>query len=781
MTAEEEGDQNIMPDQLEVEDGSKYFGDYQGTIQEGNIRLLFVNIHGIPATDEHPKNSMIREAITRTGASITGFAETNIHWNKLSGKNRWEERSLGWWEDMRSTTCNNTMESPKKYYQPGGTMMISRGRAKYRIVGSGIDPSNMGRWSWQLFSGKRGVTTRVITAYRPCKSNGLTSTYMQHRRILDARQQEGCPRKQMLDELLQLITTWLEAGDQIILMIDLNEDVANSAAAEQIRASGLMECITGRHDDMETVATCNRGTKTIDGIFVSNTIMIQKGGYSPFNTFPTDHRALWIDLSMSNLCGNNMAPIIHPQARRLKCNDPVTQKRWTKLYTKALQDKNAIQRAYRLQEEIERPLPAHLILEYEKLRRIRMDARKHADKKCRKLRMGGVPYSVELTQARTIIELWKTIISWKLGRKTNSKYLRRLEKKTKLMGSRNTTIAEARTALAQAFAEYWDVKRQADDLRTTFLQKKAKELAKTNKLEVTNVYTQLITREQQRRSARKIKYVLNTVLGGGVTKVSLLNPQGEWEETSDKRRIEQGCAHENASKYRQTENTPCMMGQLADDLGYLGNTASAQQILEGTYIPPPGTNQYTIEYLSQLKYDLNAHKDPPIATLPTKEYMEGWKKKKEFTSAGKTGWTFSHSKTCALTQNAADFEATMAHIPYISGYTPKEWQVGVDIMIYKKANLDRVDKLRTIVLKEADANFNDGRLGRDMMNHAERHGMIAREQYGSRKGHTSIDHAVNKRLSYDLMRMFRTPGALCSNDAKSCYDRILHSIVALSM
>jgi hypothetical protein len=67
----------------------------------------------------------------------------------------------------------------------------------------------------------------------------------------------------------------------------------------------------------------------------------------------------------------------------------------------------------------------------------------------------------------------------------------------------------------------------------------------------------------------------------------------------------------------------------------------------------------------------------------------------------------------------------MAHIPYITGYTPREWQVGVDIMIYKKANLDRVDKLRTIVLKEADANFNDGLLGRDMMHHAEKNNMIA--------------------------------------------------------
>ena len=266
-----------------------------------------------------------------------------------------------------------------------------------------------------------------------------------------------------------------------------------------------------------------------------------------------------------------------------------------------------------------------------------------------------------------------------------------------------------------------------------------------------------------------------------MTKISLLNHQGEWEETTDKQRIEKGCATENASKYRQTEATPCMTGQLARDLGYLGNTDSAQNILDGTYIPPQGTNRYTEEFLQQLKYDPKAFNEPPTATLPTRDYVSGWKKKKEFTSAGKSGWTFSHSKTCALDQHSADFEATMAHIPYITGYTPNEWQVGVDIMIYKKINLDRVDKLRTIVLKEADANFNDGRLGRDMMNHAEKHNMIAREQYGSRKGHTSIDHAVNKRLSYDLMRMFRSPGALCSNDAKSCYDRILHSIVALSM
>ena len=777
---EEEDDQYVMPEQTETVDSSKHFGDYQGIIQEGSIRLLFANIHGISANAAHPKNSMIKTAITNSGASIIGFAETNISWNKLRGYNRWEERSLGWWEDMNSITNNNTMEKPKKFYQPGGNMMITRGQAKYRIVKKGTDPSNMGRWCWQLFSGKTGVTTRIITAYRPCKSRGLTSTYIQQKRIMDMRKIDICPRLKMIEDLSAAIETWMAAGDQIILMLDLNDDVTNSAANDKLISIGLTECITHRHDN-QPYATCNRGTKAIDGIYVSSTIMIQRGGYCPFNTFPTDHRAIWIDLPMSNLCGNKMAPILHPQARRLKCNDPKTQDKWTKLYLSFLKDRNAIQRAYTLQEQLVTPLPEEHIIEYEKLRRIRKDARQYADKKCRKLRMGGVPFSVELTKARTTIEMWKTLTSWKLGRKTNKKHLHRLIKKAGLPGSVNATLEECKQSTAQAFTMYWDVKRRATDLRITFLQTRAKELSKVRKLDENNVYLQLIASEQQRRSARKIKFVLHKVLGGGVTKISILNQQGNWEETTNKQEIEQGCAEENASKYRQTEGTPCMNGQLQEDLGYLGNTTSSQAILDGTYIPPEGTNQYVTEFIQHLQYDPNAHNNPPSATLPTEKYIQGWKNKKEFISAGKSGWTFSHSKTCALNQNSADFEATMAHIPYITGYTPLEWQVGVDIMIYKKANLDRVDKLRTIVLKEADANFNDGRLGKEMMDHAERHNMIAREQYGSRKGHSSIDHAVNKRLSYDLMRSFRHPGALCSNDAKSCYDRILHSITAIAL
>ena len=57
--------------------------------------------------------------------------------------------------------------------------------------------------------------------------------------------------------------------------------------------------------------------------------------------------------------------------------------------------------------------------------------------------------------------------------------------------------------------------------------------------------------------------------------------------------------------------------------------------------------------------------------------------------------------------------------------------------------------------------------------------LIAPEQYGCRKGKSAIEHILNKRFSYDIIQQLQCPGALCSNDAKSCNDRILYVIVLM--
>jgi hypothetical protein len=128
----------------------------------------------------------------------------------------------------------------------------------------------------------------------------------------------------------------------------------------------------------------------------------------------------------------------------------------------------------------------------------------------------------------------------------------------------------------------------------------------------------------------------------------------------------------------------------------------------------------------------------------------------------------------------AQFESSLLHIPYLTGYSPSDWNFGVNVMIQKKDKIDLVIKLRTITLAEADFNFNNKFLGKQTLEHAKKNNLIAKEQYGSRKGKSVIEHSVHKRLTFDIMRHLRMDGALCSNDAKSCYNRIIHSIASLA-
>jgi hypothetical protein len=140
---------------------------------------------------------------------------------------------------------------------------------------------------------------------------------------------------------------------------------------------------------------------------------------------------------------------------------------------------------------------------------------------------------------------------------------------------------------------------------------------------------------------------------------------------------------------------------------------------------------------------------------------------------------FGHFKAGAHDPIIAEFKAMMAHIPYAMGYSPKRWQHVVDFELLKKEGVYRPETFRTIQMYEPDFNQNNHLLGREAMAHAERHNNLAIEQYGSRKNLSAILHMVNKVLSFDLISQYKTPAALCSNDTKSCYDQIIHSVASL--
>jgi hypothetical protein len=96
------------------------------------------------------------------------------------------------------------------------------------------------------------------------------------------------------------------------------------------------------------------------------------------------------------------------------------------------------------------------------------------------------------------------------------------------------------------------------------------------------------------------------------------------------------------------------------------------------------------------------------------------------------------------------------------------WRVAIDALLLKKAGVTLVKKLRTIVLFQVDFNYLKKYIGRHMMKDGEAYTQLAWDQYGSREGNNAIEQALNKVISFDLIRQARMDAAMCSYHAKSC-------------
>eukprot|EP00978_Attheya_sp_CCMP212_P044379 scaffold308452_cov28-Attheya_sp.AAC.1 len=83
-----------------------------------------------------------------------------------------------------------------------------------------------------------------------------------------------------------------------------------------------------------------------------------------------------------------------------------------------------------------------------------------------------------------------------------------------------------------------------------------------------------------------------------------------------------------------------MNSPILDEIGYLGVMPAAKEILNGTYVPPPGTDKYTVDYFKKLAWACppEARKGPSAMftdyQISTEEHIDGWKKAKERTAPG---------------------------------------------------------------------------------------------------------------------------------------------------
>jgi hypothetical protein len=404
-----------------------------------------------------------------------------------------------------------------------------------------------------------------------------------------------------------------------------------------------------------------------------------------------------------------------------------------------------------------------------------------AEKKCRKFRKGQVAFSPQMAHRR--IKAWSLLLKKAKGARTSSRLLNRsLRKASILPTARGFSIKEIEDKLKNEFQTYYKLKGSDKALRDSAMEQRAEAWAAEGNKKKEKMIKIIRHREKQRTTARKIRFLRGKLNKNSTTMVTIQSEQGISKDLTGKEEIEEAIMANNQAKYQQSFHTPFMVSPLREEFGFKGLTTAAQAVLGGVYEPSAQVDSYTKSLLQKLQMPQDVRAlGPQLMEIPDHCYRDFRKNAKENTSAYPDTMSFATMKVGATDEVISELECSLINIALRSGYSPERWRHLLDVMILKKSGITHLPSLRTICLFPVDCNYAFKHVGREMMKIAEQTKSLAPEQYGSRRGHRAIDLAVNKALTYDLLRQLKRPGAICSNDARSCYDLIGHTQASIAM
>jgi len=134
---------------------------------------------------------------------------------------------------------------------------------------------------------------------------------------------------------------------------------------------------------------------------------------------PSDHRAIWLDLHLPEICPPHPECHIKPTACRLQCKDPWIVARYNEVLLGIMQSQNITQRVLQLKSQAVCPgdLRRSHKQELNVIDHILTEAKQAAKKHCRKFKSGHVQWSLPVTGAINKILFWKGILKRETGSK----------------------------------------------------------------------------------------------------------------------------------------------------------------------------------------------------------------------------------------------------------------------------------------------------------------------------------------------------------------------------
>ena len=762
------------------------WGDDILNLNDDCYRIVSKNIGGLGVRACSIKEDFLKAWMNEHCIHVTCIQEVNINWTRIRGKYRIYERFKSKDRSKFKLSYAYNKNENNVAFQWGGVCVHSSGTIQFNSPQHGQDPTSLGRWTWTKYQGSQSFVTRIISIYIPCKNTDPKqpgSVYAQHRRYYLKSNVNTCPIENLKSEFISEVTKWIEQGERLIICGDFNEDLNNSAFVEDLGHLGISS-VMSKHRGA-TPATQNRGSTTIDGIFVSKNLRVSASGFSDFGDGPGDHRTVFVDIPKVDLEGNDLSPFQQMPRRRLISTDGKVSGRFNELFLAQVERNSLLNRTKDLHQHAGNQLNTSQMNAYEKIERITESAFRYSNKRCRKLRTGNVAFAPDDVQKYgKRIRLWDLVIQKKSGCKVNYSRIRRLAKQCKIKLPMNVSVVQAKSFRKKARKKYYRVRPFSSELRKAWLKRKADQKEEEEGIDAARYLRQLLLREDIRDSYSRINIARNKFGTGGTQKLTIPSDDdpNQLVEIISKTHLEDILMETNYKKFSAAGVTPLAQAPYLHDIGATAYTDIADSILLNHNYSDSIRDPFIKMFFQHCCIPASVrHHSPVSAKITTKQHIQFWAKQNERTQSAFSGMHFGFFKTTAKNEQLANMIASLVSIPFETGYSPDRWRQSVNVHLLKKPGEFSPNKQRTIHLIEGS--LSEGCkiiFSRRMMWRAKILQLIPDDQF-AKKNSTSSDAALLNVLLFDHMRLTRTSGVSIANDLNSCYDRMVHTVASLAL
>jgi hypothetical protein len=225
------------------------------------------------------------------------------------------------------------------------------------------------------------------------------------------------PRKSFCKDLDAFLTPLQAAGDELLVMGDLNEQLGDSTSGMNavVAKFGLVDSTSYYHGVEGEVATCNRSSNRLDYILCTHAIApsIWRCGVLPFNfVISSDHRSVFIDVDIDEFLGGDPSALMSIALRGIRSQSPKARVKHVTEMEKYLLQHEVYKRADKLSTLTTRHgLTVKLKKQWEGVDKDILRASLYAEKSVAKKHRP--PWSFKLHEASLRATCWKIALSGK--------------------------------------------------------------------------------------------------------------------------------------------------------------------------------------------------------------------------------------------------------------------------------------------------------------------------------------------------------------------------------